>query len=68
MQKLLKLTTTDYEPILIGVESIISVEIFVLTNTQGKKTLCSKIFSRAAMATSYYVKETIEEIYEQYNK
>lgn len=68
MQKLLKLTTTDCEPILIGVESIISVKVFVLTDTQGKKTLCSKISSRAAMVDNYYVKETIEEIYEQYNK
>jgi len=68
MSKLLKLTTTNHEPILIGTESIISAEIFIITDTQGKKTLCTKILSRAAMAASYYVKETIDEIYEQYNK
>lgn len=66
MEKLLKLTDTDGNTILIGVESIISVEKASITDTQGRVTECTKIYSRSAMASSYWVTESVEEIYNQY--
>lgn len=66
MEILLKLTSTNNDTILIGVESIISVEKASITDTQGIVTDCTKIFSRSAMASSYYVIESVEEIYNQY--
>lgn len=66
MERLLKLTSTNSDTILIGVESIISVEKASITDTQGRVTDCTKIFSRSAMASSYYVIESVEEIYNQY--
>lgn len=66
MQNLLRLTSTKGDTILIGVESIISVEKAITTDTQGNKTDCTKIFSRSAMASSYWVTESVEEIYNQY--
>jgi hypothetical protein len=68
MQNLLRLTSTKGDTILIGVESIISVTKDTTTNTQGKITECTKIFSRSAMASSYWVTESVDEIYEQYKK
>lgn len=68
MEKLLKLTDTDGNTILIGVESIISVTKATITDTQGRVTECTKIYSRSAMASSYYVTESVEEIYNQYKK
>jgi len=63
MERLLKLTDANGKTILIGVESIISVE-------ENGKTLdgtkLTKIFSRSAMASSYWVIESVEEIYKQY--
>jgi len=67
MKTLLKLTDTNGENILIGVDSIISVEKVTNTDIKGNKKICTKIFSRAAMAVSYYVIESVEEIYLQYN-
>lgn len=58
MERLLKLTETNGNTILIGVDSIISVQ-----DDKGNGT---KIFSRSAMASSYWVKESAEEIYKQY--
>jgi hypothetical protein len=66
MRNLLRLTNTKGETILIGTESIISVEKSVYTDAQGKKIDCTKIFSRSAMASSYWVTESVEEIYNQY--
>jgi hypothetical protein len=66
MGQLLRLTSTDGETILIGVDSIISVEKAKITSTQGKVTECTKVYSRSAMASSYWVTESVEEIYEQY--
>jgi hypothetical protein len=66
MQNLLRLTSTKGDTILIGVESIISVEKASTTDTQGRVTDCTKIYSRSAMASSYYVTESVEQIYNQY--
>lgn len=66
MEQLLRLTNTKGDTILIGVESIISVEKATTTDTQGNKTECTKIYSRSAMASSYWVTQSVEEIYEQY--
>ncbi len=66
MQNLLRLTSTKGDTILIGVESIISVEKASTTDTQGRVTDCTKIYSRSAMASSYYVTESVEEVYNQY--
>lgn len=66
MEKLLRLTSTNSDTILIGVDSIISVEKASITDTQGILTECTKIYSRSAMASSYYVTESVEEIYNQY--
>ena len=66
MQNLLRLTSTKGDTILIGVESIISVEKASTTDTQGRVTECTKIYSRSAMASSYWVTESVEEIYNQY--
>jgi|MesohylFT_1024984.scaffolds.fasta_scaffold626230_1 hypothetical protein len=66
MKILLKLTSTKGQTILIGTESIISVENFIITDTQGNKTACTKIDSRGAMLERFYVTESVEQIYEQY--
>jgi hypothetical protein len=66
MQNLLRLTSTKGDTILIGVESIISVEKASTTDTQGRVTECTKIYSRSAMASSYWVTESVEQIYNQY--
>ena len=66
MEQLLRLTNTKGDTILIGVESIISVEKVTHSDTQGNKTECTKIYSRSAMASSYWVTQSVEEIYEQY--
>jgi len=62
MERLLKLTDTDGKTILIGVESIISVT----DETKPGESRRTKVFSRSAMASSYWVKESAEEIYKQY--
>ena len=66
MQKLLKLTDTKGQAILIGTESIISIEESILTDVQGEKILYRKISSRGAMVSTFRVVETINEIYNQY--
>jgi len=68
MDTLLKLTNTKGENILIGTESIISVEEHTITDTQGNKTQCRKIDSRGAMISRFYVLETMETIYNKYRK
>jgi hypothetical protein len=75
METLLKLTKVRYdsntktvkeEPILIGVESIISVEGKVIEYSTSFLLKCTEINSRAAMVTSFNVKESVEEIYQLY--
>jgi hypothetical protein len=66
MKTLLKLTSTEQETILIGVNSIISVQEAVIIDKQGNKIHCTKIYSRSAMASSYWVLDSVESIYEQY--
>ena len=62
MKNLLKLTkVTDSKPILIGVESIISVES-VRDHELNKDV--TRIKSRGAMIETFYVTESVEEIYE----
>ena len=68
MDTLLKLTNTKGENILIGTESIISVEEHTITDTQGNKTQCRKIDSRGAMISRFFVLETMETIYNKYKK
>ena len=68
MDTLLRLTNTKGQTILIGTESIISVEEHTITDTQGNKTQCRKIDSRGAMVSRFFVTDTIEEIYNKYKK
>jgi len=68
MENLIRLTNTKGENILIGTESIISVEEHTTTDTQGKKTQCRKIDSRGAMVSRFFVLETIETIYNKANR
>ena len=70
-KSVIKLTKTwfsdgiiEEKPMLIGTESIISVEFVIVTNSTNKNTMqCSKIRSRGAMVETMYVAETIEEIW-----
>jgi hypothetical protein len=63
MKAILKLTNSKGDTILIGTESIISC-----TPIEVKNELLTKIQSRGAMVETFYVKETIIEIYSQYQK
>ena len=66
MEQLLKLTNAENnEMILVGVESIISVEQ-VKTNSNPYKGIVSKIRSRGAMIETCRVLETPDEIFNQY--
>ena len=62
------------EPILIGVESIISVKLIKVTNSSAsiesglRESFQTKIESRGAMISTNYVKESVEEIYELINQ
>ena len=61
MQNLIKLTkSSDGATILIGTESIISVETIYL---KVEDNLVSKIRSRGAMIETFYVIESVDEIY-----
>ena len=62
MERLLNLTQINGKTILIGIDSIISVT----DETKPGESTTTKIFSRSAMASSYWVKESAEEIYKQY--
>lgn len=62
MERLLKLTQINGKTILIGVDSIISVT----DETKPGESTTTKILSRSAMASRYWVKESAEEIYKQY--
>lgn len=60
---LIKLTNTDGEPILVGVESIIDVKHVVLKPHTGGMIPCTKIESRGAMVTTNWVEESVEDIW-----
>lgn len=65
MKSLLKLTDAQSnEPILVGTESIISVE-FVMHHGLGKEV--TRIRSRGAMIETMFVTESVEQIYQMYN-
>lgn len=65
MKQLIKLTKYQSEEfILIGTESIISVETIYI---KDKDVEISKIKSRGAMVETFYVTESVDEIYNLYN-
>ena len=65
MKNLLKLTDADNnKSILVGTESIISIEI-VMHN--GLKKNVTRIRSRGAMIETMFVTESVEDIYNLYN-
>ena len=74
MKQVIKLTNMNDEPILIGVESIISVKLIKVTNSSAsiesglRESFQTKIESRGAMISTNYVKESVEEIYELINQ
>lgn len=61
---LIKLTNIEDATILIGIESIIDVKEFIITQSTGKKIPCTKIQSRGAMVTTNYVRESVNEIWD----
>lgn len=65
MQKLLYLTSTEGQPIIIGVESIITASRVYMRDTDEWVT---KIQSRGAMIETSYVIEDLETIFKQYNR
>ena len=74
MKQVITLTNMNDEPILIGVESIISVKLIKVTNSSAsiesglRESFQTKIESRGAMISTNYVKESIKEIYELINQ
>ena len=74
MKQVIKLTNMNDEPILIGVESIISVKLIKVTNSSAsiesglRESFQTKIESKGAMISTNYVKESVEEIYELINQ
>jgi len=74
MKQVIKLTNKNEEPILIGVESIISVKLIKVTDSSAsiesglRESFQTKIESRGAMISTNYVKESVEEIYELINQ
>jgi hypothetical protein len=73
MKSIIKLTQFSWEglelPILVGTESIIKAEGFVLKHYDGKRSaVVTKIQSRGAMVETIYVTESVDEIYELYNQ
>lgn len=67
MKNVIKLTkfTWDTEciPVLVGTESIITVEEYTIKHHDGRRKVVTKIESRGAMVTTTYVFESVEEIY-----
>lgn len=64
--KIIKLTNYDGKLVLIGVESIISVEEDII-GRDGRKIICSKIKSRGAMVETHWVEESVEKIWDIIN-
>jgi len=71
MKNVVKLTKFSWDdvnvPIIIGTESIIVAEEFVLKHSDGRRAVVTKIRSRGAMVETTYVLELVEEIYELIN-
>jgi hypothetical protein len=65
--KVIKLTNTGGEPILIGVESIISVKESTAQSSTGKRFIRTVIQSRAAMVDTFLVEESVEEVWNLIN-
>ena len=67
MKNVIKLTQFKWDgdslPVLIGTESIIKAEEFLLKHYDGRQALVTKIESRGAMVTTTFVTESVEEIY-----
>jgi len=74
-KKVIKLTKLSYnnpsieEPVLIGVDSIIRVEMHVTESYKREATgrLVTQIISRGAMIATTYVKETVVQVWKQIN-
>jgi hypothetical protein len=69
MQKLIvKLTRESGNPVLIGVESIVTVKRININAYDGRGTYeITEIISRGAMTTTTNVQESVEEIYNLIN-
>jgi len=67
MKQVIKLTSMNGEPILIGVEPIISVKLTKYSDRAGIDDFRTKIESRGAI-NYIYVLESVEEIYELLNQ
>lgn len=66
---ILKLTNVRTEaPVLIGTESVIEMNPFILKIHTGEQYSCTKIESRGAMVSTNYVAESVMEIWEMINK
>ncbi len=66
---ILKLTNVRTDaPILVGTESIIEANPFVMKVHTGEQYDCTKIESRGAMVSTMYVAETVDQIWEMINK
>ena len=63
-RRIIKLTSYEGEEILIGTEYIINVEPALINKTIH----FSKIQSRGAMVTTNWVREKVEEIWDQINE
>jgi hypothetical protein len=65
---LIKLTNIKDEKILIGTESIISTEPFILKSQTLGEVYCTRIRSRGAMVETFYVHESVDQIYKLVNQ
>jgi hypothetical protein len=54
--------------VLIGTESVIQMNPFVMKLHSGEQCSCTKIESRGAMVSTIYVAESVLEIWEMINK
>jgi hypothetical protein len=72
MKNVVKLTQFRWDephtPVLIGTESIIRAEEFVMKHHDGRWMAVTKIQSRGAMAVTTYVTESVEEIHNEITK
>jgi len=72
MKNVIKLTQHSWDgenlPVLVGTESIIRAEEFVLKHYDGRMAVLTKIESRGAMVTTTYVLESVHEIYDMINQ
>ena len=72
MKNVIKLTQFKWDepqlPVLIGTESIITAEEFILKHHDGRRRVVTKIESRGAMVETTYVTESVEEMYNEITK